>query len=928
MPDHMKLDLSGNQVTDKSACITLIHKAATMKFLNIHNCMSNCGIQIDTEIVEAVSRLPDHTQLDLSGNQVTDESVCITLIQKAATMKYLSLCNCGIQVVTEIAEAVFRLPDHTQLDLSGNQVTDKSACITLIHKTATMKSLNIHNCMSNCGIQIDREIAEAVSRLPDHTQLDLSGNQVTDKSACITLIHKAATMKSLNIHNCMSNCGIQIDTEIAEAVSRLPDHTELDLSGNQVTDKSACVTLIHKAATMKYLSLCNCGIQIDAEIAKAVSRLSDYTELDLSGNRVTDIFACITLLYKAATMKSLNIHDCMSNCGIQIDKEIAEAVYVLPDHTELDLSGNQVTDEFACITLLYKATNMKSLNIHDCMSNCDIQIDTEIAEAVSTLPDHTELDLSGNKVTDKSACITLLYKAAIMKSLNIHNCMSNCFIQIDTEIAEAVSRLPDHTQLDLSGNQVTDKSACVTLIHKAATMKYLSLCNCGIQIDTEIAEAVSRLPDNTELDLSGNQVTGKSACITLLYKAATMKSLNIHDCMSNCDIQIDTEIAEAVYVLPDHTELDLSGNQVTDTSACVTLIHKAATMKLLNIHDCMSNCGIQIDTEIAEAVSRLPDHSQLDLSGNHFTDKSAFITLIHKAASMKSLYLCNCGIQINREIAEAVSRLPDRTRLDLSGNKLTKIDPRLLPGILLHMSEDKEIDITGWGITINVDIVKVLSKMPKLKSLKVSRDKLTPKAAGEFSMSHLELNFQISDTVCESLMISLSNLCPLLEVLHLRDNSMTSDEWCHQVQMKKLRELHLFNCSISDTVCVSLMISLSKHCPLLELLNLNGNNLTNDCYCPYVKMGKLRALYLYNCGLCDEACVSLMKSLSKHCPLLEVLNLSHNNLTSWGAWKIEDYIKQMKQLRELWLYGNPCMKNSKFDIKQALKESNPVLTVY
>ena len=77
--------------------------------------------------------------------------------------------------------------------------------------------------------------------------------------------------------------------------------------------------------------------------------------------------------------------------------------------------------------------------------------------------------------------------------------MSNCSIQIDTEIAETVSRLPDQTQLDLSGNQVTDKSACITLIQKAARCNSLSNCDCGIQIDTEIAEAVFTLSDRTEL---------------------------------------------------------------------------------------------------------------------------------------------------------------------------------------------------------------------------------------------------------------------------------------------------------------------------------------------------------------------------------------------------------------------------------------------
>ena len=597
--------------------ITLIHKADSIKSLSI--CNHGVSLEIDTEVAEAVSRLSDHTQLDLSGNQVKDKSACITLIHKAASIKSLSLCNCGIQIDKEIARAVSRMPDHAELDLSFNQVISKSACRTLIHKAATMKSLNIHNCMSNCGIQIDKGIAKAVSKLPDHARLDLSGNQVTDKSAFIMLIHKAATMKSLNIHNCMSYCAIKIDTDIAEAVSRLPDQTQLDLSRNHGTNKSACITLIHKAATMKSLSICYCGIQIDTEIAEVVSRLPDHTQLDLSGNQVTDKSACITLIHKAATMKSLSI----CNCGIQIDTEIAEVVSRLPDHTQLDLSGNKVRDKSACITLIHKAATMKSFSI----CNCGVQIDTEIAEVVSRLPDHTQLDLSDNKVTNKSACITLIHKAATMKSLSI----CYCGIQIDTEIAEVVSRLPDHTQLDLSGNHVTNKSACITLIHKAATMKSLSICYCGIQIDTEIAEVVSRLPDHTQLDLSGNKVTDKSACIRLIHKAATMKSLNIHNCMSYCAIKIDTDIAEAVSRLPDQTQLDLSGNQVTDKSACITLIHKATNMKSLRL----CNCGIQIDTEIAEVVSRLPDHTQLDLFGDQVTNKSACITLIKKGRHHK-----------------------------------------------------------------------------------------------------------------------------------------------------------------------------------------------------------------------------------------------------------------------------------------------------
>ena len=389
-----------------------------------------------------------------------------------------------------------------------------------------------------------------------------------------------------------------------------------------------------------------------------------------------------------------------------------------------------------------------------------------------------------------------------------------------------------------NGNQVTDKSACITLIHKAATMKSLSICNCGIQIDTEIAEAVSMLPDHSKLDLSGNQVTDKSVCITLIQKAAFMKSLNIHDCMSNCGIKIDKDIAEAVSRLPDHAQLDLSANQITDKSVCITLIHKAATMKSLNIHDCMSNCGIQIDTKIAEAVSRLPDHTQLDLSGNQITDKSVCITLIHKAATMKSLNIhdcmSNCGIKIDTKIAEAVSRLPDHTQLDLSGNGITKMKPYLLSRILLYMTKQEKIDIDGWGITVDEDIVRALSKLSKLQTLIInynfSNNKLTPRASSELpqtvsSMSHLQVLFldrcNISNDVIVALTDSLYKHCPLLEELSLRYNHLSSDVWeevKHIQKMKNLRWLWYWNpCMWDDKHSDEIITILDRFNPGLGL---------------------------------------------------------------------------------------------------------------
>ena len=249
--------------------------------------------------------------------------------------------------------------------------------------------------------------------------------------------------------------------------------------------------------------------------------------------------------------------------------------------------------------------------------------------------------------------------------------------------------------------------------------------------------------------------------------------------------------------------------------------------------------------------------------------------------TLKSLQMCNCGIEIDREIAEAISRLPDDIQLDLSRNKLTKMDPTLLPEVLICMPKNKRINMTRWRIAIDVDIVKALSKMPELKSLKASFNKLIPKAAQEFSMSQLQ-------------------------------------------------QLYLSDCGIIDTVCVSLMISLSKNCPLLEILNLSGNNLTSDKWCPHVQMKQLRKLNLSICGLSDTVCMSLMISLSKHCPLLEVLDLSVNNLSSSGLWKMVYLIKRMKNLSKLILYSNPCScdEKCKEKVEEALQKSDQLLIIW
>ena len=159
--------------------------------------------------------------------------------------------------------------------------------------------------------------------------------------------------------------------------------------------------------------------------------------------------------------------------------------------------------------------------------------------------------------------------------------------------------------------------------------------------------------------------------------------------------------------------------------------------------------------------------------------------------------------EITEKIAEAVSELNDDTKLDLYGNKITRMEAGLLGKVLKYMKKQEEIDIYDWGITIDVDIVKALSNMVYLKLLVLSFNTLTPSA-------------------CKYLSESVRSL-PQLEYLYLG------------------------RCDISNDDCVDLVSSLSKHCPRLRYLYLYNNHLSSG-YSQVVddisKMNNLRELRL------------------------------------------------------------------------------------
>ena len=851
--------------------------------------ITNCVDLLFTKDIIEKAILTQHVHTVILKKCQISKDNCLLILQGGHYLKSLIIQDCGAEIDAEIAKTVCDLPDETNVDLSGNKIVKMNTKLlaSLINKINTQKQIDL----GGANIDIDSEMAKAVCDLPDETQIDLSGNKIVkmDKKLLISLIYKIRKQKQIDL----SGLNIDIDSEIAKAVCDLPDGTRIVLAGNTSVkiDIKILVALINRVRKGSEVDLSGLYIKVNDREACVVWEIMDKTQTGLNGNKIVeiDIKKFMSMIYKIKTEKELDV----SGLNLDIDSEIAKAVCDLPDETQIDLSGNKIVkmDKKLLISLIYKIRKQKQIDL----SGLNIDIDSEIAKAVCDLPDGTWIVLAGNTSVKIDIKILIALINRVRKGSEVD--LSGLYIKVNDREACVVWEIMDKTQTGLNGNKIVeiDIKKFMSMICKIKTEKELDVSGLNLDIDSEIAKAVCDLPDETQIDLSGNKIVKMDREILVLFinKLKKQKEMDLE----MLKVLIDAEVGTAVYDITEKHQINQSDNKpvIMYSEFLIKLVNQIRRdvrpnlqVSMYNIHH-NDELVIYVDDMIISWLSTLSEDVQIDLSDNKITDEPLIVSIIKQSTKLKSVTMRNCGIEINKQIAEAVSELNDDTKLDLSGNEITKMEAGLLGKVLKYMKLQEEINFYNWGIiwgiTIDVDIVKALSNMVHLKKLDVSLNTLTPSASKCLSESVRSL--------------------PQLEVLDLG------------------------YCGISNDDCVDLVYSLSKHCPRLEELLLYDNHLSSG-YSQVVddvsKMNNLKELNLGNCDIRNDGCVDLVSSLSKHCPRLRVLYLHYNHLSS-GYSQVVDDVSKMNNLRELWLWGNPCMESldERREIKNRLNISNPQL---
>ena len=552
------------------------------------------------------------------------------------------------------------------------------------------------------------------------------------------------------------------------------------------------MTLFYKIKTMKMINISGLDIDIDSEIAKAVCDLPDETQIDLSGNKIVkmDTTLLTSLIRKVRTQKQIHL----DRINIQINTEIAKTVCNLSDETQIVLSGNTTVkiDTKILITLINKVRIETEIDL----SGLYIRVDDKEACVIWEIQDKSKMHRQKIVQLDIKKIMSIFYKITTQKEIDL----SGLNIDIDNEIAKAVCDLPDETPIDLSGNKITQMETAIltSLLMKIRTQKQIYLERINIQINTEIAKTVCNLPGESQIVLSGNTTVkiDTKILITLINKVRIETEIDL----SGLYIRVDDREPRVIWEILDKTLTIKYSNKIIriNIKKFMSIICKS-TQKEIDL----SGLNIEIAGGLAQCISQLPEDVQIDLTDNEIDDESFIVSIIKQSTKLKSVTMRNCGIEINKQIAEAVSKLKYDTKLDLSGNKITEMKSGLLGKVLKYMKLQEVIDIYDWGIRIDVDIVKALSNLIYLKSLWLSLNTLTPSA-------------------CKCLSRLVRSL-------------------------PQLEHLNLCKCGISNVSCVDLVSSLSKHCPRLRVLDLYNNHLSSG-YSQVVddvsKMNNLRKLFL------------------------------------------------------------------------------------
>ena len=927
------LDLDNNNtsgiITDDLAAAIDHNKLQKLWIAN--NYLRSCAITI----LQSLSKITTLTELDLSGNGMSEEvaDFLASAIASNSSLEDLRLNDNRLTTsgIVTIAKSLSNISTLKYLSVISNLITEEAAdsIASVIKSNTGIEQLYLGNNKLGAGAL---KIVRALKIVQFLKVLDLNNSNtsgiIADDLAAV-IDHNSLRILGL-ANNDLRSCA----SAILQSLSKITTLTQLNLSGNGMSEEVAdfLASAIASNSSLEGLWLSDNRLTTSGivTIAKSISKLLRLKALDISNILITKeaAVAVVSVISNINTITSLYLGNCYmsdevandlaaaikNNCSLKVlhlknhqlktsgVMTICQSLQQLSTLTVFNIRNNRITEEAAeCIASVILSNNrIQGLYLGDNILHNKTVVIIRSLQSVSSL---VLLYLNNMKMTEEVAgdLVLAINNNPLLKKLYLAgNLLSSSLI----EVAKACKKSTKHLiVLDLQCNcvdpsKMTDLTSVTGDINtlKALLLGGLSMSTVDQMFDEFLCHLEMLNLHGTKVDLKSFEEYSRIELLNMEIQ----KSSIAHTAKLNQRSNIPYDATDTLHI-------DLfNPQQVIDQHSF-----------LYNLEKVKHKVNATIMIKSLSVISTL---KVLDLEHNNVDETGAFelATKLHSNNVLQQLWLR--GNQLNTAgamfISNSLKCMSTLQVLDLSFNNIGYQSADNVAAVIYSNPTLEQLWLDGNGLldTGVVQICQVLKHVFKLRILSLCSN-------------------GISDDSAEELSVAISSN-DLLEDLLLGNNNLQSVGMCKIVHslnnLVRLRKLDLFHNGVTKEVADELAVTISN-CYTLQELYLSDNMLGTigalKIFESLKHKSKLQVLTLSNNNITDEVIGELCFVLARN-PRLQVLLIGGNKLQTDGVITIAGVVKCENIIMSLLaLCENYVSEQGKEQVKMMFSD-NPDIHVY
>ncbi|KAL0215421.1 hypothetical protein P9112_007605 [Eukaryota sp. TZLM1-RC] len=189
------------------------------------------------------SDFPNLKQLNLSNNNLFNESIQYSAINSLKSLEFLNLCNNELKDLNQLAKLVDELPTLVQLGIGSNPCTNSSS-----YYESLLKKLN---CIKRVDCNLRFIDSREISPL-DVVKFSNISNKAADSFKIDLVAHRQGVLSGNNTIK-LNHCGLSS----IKSLSKYSHLISIDLSHNDLTEFSQNLNEISSFPSLVHLNLCD-----------------------------------------------------------------------------------------------------------------------------------------------------------------------------------------------------------------------------------------------------------------------------------------------------------------------------------------------------------------------------------------------------------------------------------------------------------------------------------------------------------------------------------------------------------------------------------------------------------------------------------------------------------------------------------------------